>query len=47
MDYVRAHPRKRWTPLEKVEWIADEGPASFAPGERYEYNDSGYVSSRW
>jgi D-alanyl-D-alanine carboxypeptidase len=43
MDYVRAHPRKRWTPLEKVEWIADEGAASFPPGERYEYNDSGYV----
>lgn len=43
MDFVRAHPRKRWTPLEKVEWIADEGPASFQPGSRYEYNDSGYV----
>jgi D-alanyl-D-alanine carboxypeptidase len=43
MDFVRAHPRKRWTPFEKVEWIAAEGPASFVPGERYEYNDSGYV----
>jgi D-alanyl-D-alanine carboxypeptidase len=43
IDFVRANPRKRWTPLEKVEWIADEGPASFRPGERYEYNDSGYV----
>jgi D-alanyl-D-alanine carboxypeptidase len=43
MDYVRAHPRKRWTPLEKVEWVAAEGPAAFPPGDRYEYNDSGYV----
>jgi D-alanyl-D-alanine carboxypeptidase len=43
MDFVRAHPRKRWTALEKVEWIAAEGPASSRPGERYEYNDSGYV----
>jgi D-alanyl-D-alanine carboxypeptidase len=43
MDYVLAHPQKRWTPLEKVEWIAVQGPAAFLPGERYEYNDSGYV----
>lgn len=43
MDYVCAHPRKRWTPLEKVEWIAAEGPAAFVPGDHYEYNDTGYV----
>ena len=43
MDFVRTHPTKRWTPLEKVEWVVAEGPAAFRPGERFEYNDSGYV----
>jgi D-alanyl-D-alanine carboxypeptidase len=43
MEHVLAHPRKRWTPRERVEWIARQGAAAFPPGTRHEYNDSGYV----
>jgi D-alanyl-D-alanine carboxypeptidase len=43
MDHVLAHPDQRWTPRGRVEWVASQGPAAFAPGARHEYNDSGYV----
>lgn len=43
MALVVEQPAKRWTPLEKVEWMLDAGPSSFPPGDAVEYSDTGYV----
>ncbi len=40
---VVANPRKRWTREEQIRFGVDHGKALSAPGERFRYNDSGYV----
>jgi D-alanyl-D-alanine carboxypeptidase len=43
MARVRNEPRRAWRPVELVDHAAALGTAHFAPGQGFEYSDTGYV----
>jgi D-alanyl-D-alanine carboxypeptidase len=40
---LREQPRRAWRPVELVDHAAGHGTPRFAPGEGFEYSDTGYV----
>jgi len=42
-ETIASNPKKRWTRMEQVALAMETGEAVGAPGEKYSYNDTGYV----
>ncbi len=43
MESIASNPKKRWTRMEQISLAMETGEPIGAPGEKYRYNDTGYV----